>query len=280
MNCGSADSGGPAYPPAPALTSPLLRRAGFRHAFFYRAGGVSQGRYASLNFSYAVGDAPDNVDQNLRRASGALDISWDRIFFLAQVHGSDVIELRGAESQRRILFTEGDALVSGVGDLACGVRTADCVPILLANQTSGRVAAIHAGWRGTVRRVIDRAGALLGGDPTDWLAAIGPHISASSFEVSEEVAERILNVAEPDCLSRPTDAKPHIDLRRVVTHQLTRLGVPAEQIDHVRGCTQSEAERFFSFRRDGKHSGRHLSAIVALPERNESGHPAVTSTRA
>ncbi len=248
---------------AQRLTSPLLSEAGFKHAFFTRGGGVSEGPYASLNFSYAVGDRAEAVDENLRRAAAALGVLPNHVYFLAQVHADGVVELREPEPQREVLFREGDALLSSNPQLACGVRTADCVPILVADQSTGRVAAVHAGWRGMVARVLPAALRALAGPPNQLLAAIGPHISVDRFEVSEEVAAELAAEGGEACVRRQPGRKPHVSLRQIARKQLQEFGVPGVQIDDVLGCTHADAEQFFSFRRDGKHSGRHLSAIVA-----------------
>jgi YfiH family protein len=245
------------------LRSPRLTEAGFRHAFFTRAGGVSSDAYASLNFSYAVGDEPSNVDENLRRAGESLGLPAERVFFAAQVHGNDVLELTGDEAQIDVVLREADALVSAEHSLGCGVRTADCVPILIADPDTGRVAAVHAGWRGLVKGVIETAAGRLGGTPGHWVAAIGPHISVDAFEISDDVAEQLSDASNaPNAIVRAPGRKPHANLRAIAQAQLETLGVPPQQIDQVLGCTLSQPERFFSYRRDGKASGRHLSVIV------------------
>ncbi len=252
-------------PTPKALYSRLLTKSGFRHAFFTRAGGVSEGPYASLNFSFSVGDDADRVDRNLRRAADLLGVDVSRLYFLSQIHGNDCVELTGDEEQRRIVFTEGDALVSSRADIACGVRTADCIPVLLADPLTGRVGAVHAGWRGLVGEVIRTTVQRLVGDgeTSRCIAAIGPHIETDAFEVSEDVATALKDASpgvDPILRGR---TKPHVDLRAVAQAQLLHLGFRDDHIDHVRGCTYSDEELFFSFRRDGKASGRHLSAIVA-----------------
>jgi YfiH family protein len=245
------------------LHSPRLTEAGFRHAFFTRNGGVSEGPYASLNFSYAVGDDAARVDENLRRAAEHLQLPAQRVFFAAQVHGNEVVELQGDEAQWDVVHHQADAVVSGDSTLACGVRTADCVPVLLGDTSTGRVAAVHAGWRGVVCRVVEAASARLGGTPDNWIAAIGPHISVEAFEVSADVGQQLARASEAqDAVVDREGRKPHVDLQKIVRAQLTGLGVPPARIDAVPGCTMGDPERFFSFRRDGKASGRHLSAIV------------------
>src|SRR5688500_1220904 len=179
----------------------MLGAAGFRHAFFTRSGGVSSGPYRSLNFSVAVGDSEENVHENLERAAAVLGVGARRIFYLSQVHGRDVHVLSGAEERSEVLELRGDALVSGVADLACGVRSADCVPILIADRRSGRVAAVHAGWRGIVAEVVPAAVDSLRAcapAPAELIAAIGPHISSQVFEVSADVAREITTACDDD----------------------------------------------------------------------------------
>jgi len=247
------------------LTSPLLSDAGFRHAFFTRSGGVSEGPYATLNFSRSVGDEPERVAQNLTLAGEALGVPAERIYFLSQVHGNVALSLIGEERAAEVLEREGDALVSRAAGLACGVRTADCVPILLGDRRTGAVASIHAGWRGIVRGIVEAAVLKLyelTGERGELIAAIGPHIRGTAFEVSDDVAEELAAVSPVPCVLRRAGAKPHVRLDNIVRAKLVALGVPHDQVDDVEGCTLSEPERFFSFRRDGKVGGRHLSAIV------------------
>jgi YfiH family protein len=246
------------------LESALLRASGFRHAFFTRNGGVSTGAYASLSFSVAAGDRATNVTQNLQRAAVALGVDAERVHFLSQVHGRTVHALLGSETQTQVIELEGDALLSRAPGLACGVRSADCVPVLLADRRSGAVAAAHAGWRGAVAGVVTSAVEALRAlhADADLVAAIGPHISQPAFEVSNDVADTILAASrDPEIVDR-SRAKPHVDLRRMLRAELRSQGLEDSAIDDVWGCTVLEPARFFSFRRDGKHSGRHLSAIV------------------
>lgn len=251
---------------ADCLESSLLLAAGFRHAFFTRGGGVSSGPFTSLNFSVGVGDEAQLVEENLRRAAERLGVDAERLYFLSQVHGREVREVDGSEPSRAVLELEGDVVVSATPGMACAVRSADCVPILLACRRTGRVAAIHAGWRGVaggaVAAGVEALQRMAPGE-VELIAAVGPHISGSAFEVSDDVAATLLKCSpDADVVDRSRE-RPHVDLRRIVEAQLLSLGISPAAIDHVAGCTFGEPERFFSFRRDGKRSGRHLSAIVA-----------------
>lgn len=251
------------------LVSPLLKSAGFRHAFFTRRGGVSLPPFASLSFSQSVGDDPEHVRENLSRAARALELATPRVCFASQTHGTDVLCVDESSSPDEVSQREADAVLSSDSTLACAVRTADCVPILIADRVSGAVAAVHAGWRGVELGVIESAvGALrkLVDDAGDLIAAVGPHISLRAFEVGEDVAARLLAVSPVSgVVDRSLGPKPHVDLRRIVRAKLAVQGLEPTAIDDVLGCTVLEPDRFFSFRRDGARSGRHLSAIVARP---------------
>jgi polyphenol oxidase len=253
--------------PASIINSPLLSASGFRHAFFSRLGGVSQPPFESLNFSATVGDNPGAVAENVARAAQALRVEPDRILFLNQVHGIACHLARRQDDAPCLQKTQGDAVMSSDPELACCVRVADCGPLLIADRRSGWVAAIHSGWRGTLQNI---AGAVISrlrehtGPGADLVAALGPHIEACCFEVGLDVAQDLVAASPDKHIVRPGKRdRPHIDLRRMIHAQLLEAGIDQASIDHVRGCTFCQPERFFSFRREGKRSGRHLAAIVA-----------------
>jgi YfiH family protein len=218
------------------LRAAALGRAGFDHAFPTR-------------------DAPD---ASLREA-----LRVARIVQVRQVHGARAVtsgELEDASG------TEADAVVglsqrhgAGADRVAVGVRVADCVPVLVGDEASGDVAAIHAGWRGVVGGVV-RAGVerlVAGRHARELVAAIGPCIGPCCFEVGAEVARQTGFVV------REEGGKAFVDLRAAVRAQLRALGLEDVRIEDVPGCTKHEAARFHSFRRDGANSGRMLAAIAA-----------------
>jgi polyphenol oxidase len=246
--------------------SRLLLAAGFMHAFFTRTGGASEGPFSSLSFSTAVGDEPDHVNENLRRAAALLGVPPSRVLYLSQVHGNEA-RFYDVPCEREATITlEGDALGGSHPGSAYGVRSADCVPILMGDAKSGAVMAVHAGWRGVVAGAVEAGVACLRdhvGNTGELLAAIGPHISLAAFEVSEEVAQELEAVSPaPGAVHRDLGLKPHVDLRFIVTRKLLKLGLNEASIEQVGGCTLLDKSSYFSFRRDGKRSGRHLSAIV------------------
>lgn len=253
-------------------TSPVLEREGFRHAFFTRRGGVSVGPYSSLSFSLAVGDAAAAVAENLERAASALGVTASSVHFLSQVHGTDVVVSSQRDDRTLLLHREGDAVVTLDPTCAASVRIADCVPILVGDRVSGGVCAIHAGWRGLSLGVIETGVSKLReviGAEGDLVAAIGPHITLAAFEVSEDVAQTLAACAPgTNVVDRTLGPKPHVSLARIARKKLVDLGLRGTDVDDVPGCTFCDREAFFSFRRDGKTSGRHLASIVPRPLRD------------
>lgn len=188
-----------------------------------------------------------------------------------QVHSADVWVL--TDENLRADVPEADAVITRLKGQWIGVRTADCVPVLLADTVQGVVAAVHAGWRGTVahivsrtvRRMIDEMGC----QPADIHAAIGPSIGPDAFEVGEEVAEAFRMAGRVACIVRESwgpmgrqpFAKPHVDLWQSNVMDLLDEGLSLEHIDCTPWCTYSHNERFFSARREGIGTGRIVSAI-------------------
>jgi YfiH family protein len=249
------------------LQSPLLASSGFSHGFFTRQGGVSRAPFDSFNVAASVGDDPANVRTNVGRAAEALGVPPARLYYLSQVHGVAAVSLTGNEVPDDVVQLRGDITLSDVPGVACAVRSADCGTLLIADRVSGAVCAVHSGWRGTVQGAaaagIEALRGLIGARG-DLVVAVGPLIEACCFEVGDDVAAELAA-----CSSRGERAvdrsreKPHVDLRTILDAQLADAGVALGSIDHVRGCTVCDRERFFSFRRDAKQSGRLLSAIVA-----------------
>jgi YfiH family protein len=249
------------------LKAELLQELGFRHGFNLRTGGASASPFASFNLGRAVGDDPARVDENHRRFALAVGYAPGPLYEASQVHGVGVYAVANGDDPRTMRQREADALVAAAGGTAVGVRVADCVPLLLADAGSGAVAAVHSGWRGTVRGVVEAAveslRAVGNGEPAVFTAAIFPHIRRCCFEVGDDVAETLLAASpDPEVVDR-SRRKPHVDLSAIIASKLVRLGVPAACIEQVRGCTRCEPQRFFSYRRDGQRSGRHLAAIVS-----------------
>ena len=170
---------------------------------------------------------------------------------LRQIHSGLVLEAFQPGADR---FAEGDALITQQEGTIVGVRTADCVPILIADERNRASAAIHAGWRGTAVRIVENAigemRRVYGSRPEDLHAAIGPAIGACCYEVGPDVARQF---------GMQTETPVKIDLAAINEKQLAEAGVL--DIWQSRQCTFCEAERFFSFRREKDAAGRMLSFI-------------------
>jgi YfiH family protein len=243
------------------VTSAQLR--GVRHGFSTRRGGVSRGRYSTLNVGAKWGDEPAHVEHNRRRLAAAGGFALARLYTAHQVHGARVALVVEGTTPERTAEAEADALVSMVTGVVLGVFTADCVPILIADGL-GRVAAVHAGWRGTVAGVAHAAVEALvsiGARRESLRAAFGPSICARCYEVGPEVADAFRRLVPSAVVAGYV--RPHVDLWEANRALLTGAGVRPERIDVAPPCTACEPERFFSFRRDGANIGQHLSFIVA-----------------
>jgi YfiH family protein len=223
---------------------------------FLRGAGVPHG----FTFKGAFGRR-ENVASDREKLSRALGFS--RVGFMRQVHGNDV---RAFEPDGSPPF-ECDGLVTDREGLGVVVQTADCVPLLLWDARANAVAAVHAGWRGTLLRVTTRALAALrssfGSSASGVHAAIGPAIRACCFEVGNEVVAAFeASGREIDRISRPGKRERlHIDLIEDNRHQLLDAGVPEAQIHDSGLCTHCEPERLYSFRREGPSVGRLMGAI-------------------
>ena len=186
--------------------------------------------------------------------------AWSEAHMATQVHGSDVC-IAHAFDAPGTAATKADAVVARELGLAVAVRTADCVPVLLANSLTGAVAAVHAGWRGVVAGVIDAAWDAMGGAS---LAAVGPHIQSCCFETSDEVAHQIAAVScERALVMRHAPGKAMVDLGAAVRAQLERRGILPANIDALGACTKCDV-RFPSYRRSGANAGRMISAVVGF----------------
>ncbi|MFV8750301.1 peptidoglycan editing factor PgeF [Nannocystaceae bacterium ST9] len=232
------------------------------HGFTTREGGVSVGRYASMNLGNRWGDEPEAVAENLRRLARAAEFRPEQLVRVTQVHGDTILAAHevDANSQADAIWRHHEH----PGEHVVGVMTADCVPLLLVDRQARVCAAVHSGWRGTVAGIAAKTVALLveraGIAPGDLLAAIGPCIELDAFEVGPEVAEEF----DPAFVLRRPDRKPHVDLVAAVRAQLEQAGVPGQQIERVGGCTHANPDSYFSYRREGAGQGQHL-AFIGLP---------------
>ena len=228
-----------------------------------RQGGCSTGNYAAFNINEYCGDDMVHIAANKVALCHLLDIECDHLVMPHQVHDCVVRRIDGPQQE----ILEGvDAVMTNVPKLCIGVSTADCIPILLFDPVHRAVSAVHAGWRGTVLRIVEKAVEALyesyGSETADLQAVIGPGISLDSFEVGDEVYEQFQTAGfEMGTISR-RDEKWHINLPECNRLQLVESGVLSSHIQMTDICTFQACDRFFSARRLGIQSGRIFTGIL------------------
>ena len=249
-----------------ADVSELLEEAGVRHGFATRRGGISQGAFASLNLgnpaSCATPDASETIEENYRRFTGTIGLSGHLRCAVHQVHGDRVARID--DPNQHNAAQQADALVSTHSRAALAIPVADCVPVLLADERGQVVAAAHAGWRGVIAGIVPKTiSAMRELGAVRMVAAIGPCIGFDAFEVGSEVVEAFRSAFGGSAPIRlRADGKGHVDLREAVRRQLIDSGIDTGRIDVSEGCTFTNAEDFFSHRRDNGLTGRHAAMIA------------------
>ena len=216
-----------------------------------RSGGVSSGKFASLNLSARVGDDPQCVARNraILRACLPAEPAW-----VKQVHGTAVIDATRATPD-----AEADGVVTQSPGPVCAVMTADCLPIFLSDRAGKSVGIAHAGWRGLAAGIVENVVQAMGVPSRDIIAYIGPGIGAHRYEVGEDVRKAFVDrdPAAARSFAPRQGGKYLVDLYGLARQRLAAAGVAGI---HGGGfCTASE-ERFFSFRRD-ETTGRMASLI-------------------
>jgi YfiH family protein len=266
------------------------------HGFTTRPGGFTTsygGR--SLNVGFTKDDLRANVESNRKQvllAAGAITKSalWPLIT-VRQIHSDLIHVVRSPQAERMA----GDGLVTDLRGVALGILTADCFPVLLVDTKKKAVGAFHAGWRGTVKRIVEKGVGIMrlefGSRPEDIHAAIGPGIQNCSFEVGEEVEERFHSqfeyaaelfhrVQESDAVRErypmlfmnqraPGHGDPciklHLDLREANRRQLLAAGVPEANITALKDCTVCQPRKFFSHRAESGKTGRQMALVGIQP---------------
>jgi YfiH family protein len=234
---------------------------GVVHAISTRAGGVSQGRCESLNVSYSVGDATENVDENLRRIAETVGARRADLYSAWQVHGRSVTVVEPQTEPR----PECDVLVTRSSDKTLMLRYADCTPVLLADPKQRAVAAVHAGWRGSAVRAAGAAVEALrdqfGSRPQDIVAGIGPAIGPCCYTVGQDVVDAFAD--RPDLFIEDAGQR-RLDLWEANRLALIEAGVLADHIEVAGICTQCNADRFFSHRANAGVPAGRFAAVIRL----------------
>jgi YfiH family protein len=246
----------------------LAKFTRIRHAFFTREGGVSDGIYGSLNGGVGSNDAPEKVSENRARMAKTLGVEPQHLLTPYQIHSPDVVVAE--ESWTPQTRPCADAVVTCKRGVAIGVSTADCGPLLFADDEAGVIGAAHAGWRGAFTGVIEATLAAmekLGANRSRIAGALGPTISQQNYEVGPEFIARFESVdAENARFFVASQRAGHamFDLKGYIAERIKRAGVA--QFEDLGFCTYAEPDRFFSYRRTTQRGepdyGRHISAIT------------------
>ena len=254
------------------LESPLLSQFDFlSHGFCTRRGGVSPDPFSSLNISAKEGDTEDNVSRNREIIASSFGFAAEKLILANQVHGDVFHEPSDRDFPGAGIFPACDAFMTDEPGFVLGIKTADCVPILLVDGKRKAIAAIHAGWRGTAPAITAKGVREMqrrwGSHAQDIWAAIGPAIGPCCYEVDETTRREFIAAGSGVYPFTPVKNSDRwvLDLISANRLQLQNEGVPVHQIETADICTCCDREHFFSYRRDGEQTGRHLNFITVLP---------------
>lgn len=293
---------------------PLIARYSWLvHAFSTRRAGVSRGRSAGLNLGFTTGEPRARVRGNRKLFLQQLGAEQCALAELRQVHSAVIYQVKrahGGELEYRLAGNRtpeqpdgaqpsGDALWTDQAGILLSVRTADCLPVLLVDPKRRAVAAVHAGWRGALARIVEKAVGemrrVCGSEPRSLLAAIGPSIRVCCYEVGEEVeeafqgrfpcADKFFRKRSKPAASHPerhsfsflnrqplghhASSKPsiHLDLVAVAQNQLLEAGLAPQHVVGGDLCTACRTDLFYSYRQEGSSAGRMLAVIGICPEK-------------
>ncbi|HGY54867.1 MAG TPA: peptidoglycan editing factor PgeF [Caldithrix abyssi] len=230
------------------------------HAFSTRIGGVSRPPFHELNLGLHTADNRKNVEQNRRLFFDRLKISEQQVVFPEQVH-SDHIEVVSCGG----VIPRCDGLITVQKNVFLSVQTADCFPVFIFDPKQEVVALVHSGWRGTARNICGKAVGMMkdqfGSRAEDLLAAIGPGVQQTCYQVDEETAACFQDkYLIPDGIGHYK-----LDVQGCIVGQLKEAGIPIAQMEIDRACTHCADHKYYSYRRDGQNSGR-MMGIIGISE--------------
>lgn len=258
------------------LTFPALEETGLvRHFFSTRFGGVSEGIYATMNFSYTRGDKKEAVDENYKRAASILKCRMDDFVCSDQTHTTNVRLVTKADAGKGVVrpkdYTDVDGLITNEPGIVLATFYADCVPLFLVDTRHKAIGLSHSGWRGTAGRMgewtLKAMKDAYGTRPEDVTAAIGPSICQSCYEVSGDVAQQFIEEfgreRQKDILTAKKEGKYQLNLWKANEYVFLDAGVCAERIQVTDICTCCNPEYLFSHRASSGKRG-NLGAFMGL----------------
>ncbi len=266
------------------LTCRPLDAAGFANGFSTRSGGVSnfgtdgdRGPGTDLNLAGFKDDLAENIAENRRRFFVAFNEQY-KLATVWQVHGDGIKIVRSLDDAGDS-DDRSDALVSNLSGLFLGVKTADCVPLLIADPVTGAFAAIHAGWRGTLRSIAAKAvakmGDVFGSSPSDMLCAIGPAALGCCYEIGNEVIEAFADrfTQHDKYFRRTREGHALVDLHLANEDQLVGSGLDKDKIFKAPLCTMERTDLFFSYRAENARLGKTGRLMAVIGRKALAGAP-------
>lgn len=244
-----------------------LDDCGVRHGFTTRSGGASRGKIEGLNFGFRVGDNPDDVYCNYRFAADDLELNYENFVLAKQTHTDNIRCVTRADAGKGITrdsdIEDTDGLITDEIGIPLVIFSADCVPILLVEPKRRVIAAVHSGWRGSVKRIVDVAVRKMvkhyGADVSEIQAAIGASIGPCCFEVGGETAE----LFPQEYVSPKQNGKFTVDLWSFNRDILISAGMRRENISLAGECTVCNKDKYYSYRAHKEKTGR-LAAMIQL----------------
>lgn len=243
----------------------LERHAEINHAFLTRTGGISKDAFSSLNFDLRDGDSKKNIEHNIKKTAKTFGFKPSRLITVNQVHGDDIfiIDKKTPLSKK----VSADAIITNLRGIAIDVLTADCVPIILFDPLNTAIAIVHAGWKGTLKKIVEKTiltmSKKFGTSAKTLAAAIGPCIGKCCYNVDDTVVKPFKNTF-PDYKEfiklEKSDWK--LDLKKANYVQLVCAGLLKKNIWTANHCTSCRKDLFFSYRRDNKKTGRQMSFVM------------------
>lgn len=248
------------------IKSTKLDKFGLTHGFTSKLGGVSHGKVYGLNLGFRVGDNPDDVVGNYILVSNDLNFNINNAVLSKQTHTDNIRIVTKDDMGKGIVrksdIEDTDGLITDVADIPLIVFSADCTPILLYDHVNKVAAAVHAGWRGTVKQIAAKCVKTMGShfncNPENIFAAIGPCIGECCFEFGSEAKE----IFPDKYLSEINNGKFLVDIKEYNKDQLRDCGLPEKNIDVCQICTVCNSDSFYSYRKNKDTTGRQAAIIM------------------
>ena len=242
----------------------LIKYRTISHGFFDSKGGVSTGIYKSLNCGIGSRDKKKNINKNLKKVCKKISCNKNKLILLNQIHSNKVHLINKIPNKKPI----GDALITSKNKFALGILTADCAPIFIFDPKMKIIAAIHAGWKGAYKNIINKTIINLkkkGSNINDLIAVIGPCISKKKYEVKKDFLNKFTNKNKKNIsFFNFSRNKIFFSLSEFIKNQLKNIGV--RNIEVINKDTYSGKNNFFSHRRSLKNKyndyGRNISVIM------------------